>query len=324
MYLHSDPAALIASLVDNVGTERDRSGYDSVFRPGLRALGQPADGLQLVQSGLTNAALFTADGQVIQPADAFYKKCILVERGSFRPVTKVTLDMLRCAQAHLRAGTQRAGRGRAHLMEMTLKNLTDGDKIDHQDFLDRVDILGALGKTVLISNFGEYHRLAAYFFRYTKKMIGMAMGVPTLKEIFDEKYYADLERRHSGILWPHVQKRFEALCLSVAGSQNGRAHHRGQFARRAQSAPSCTPIWWRTGLSKACATTTKRRCPFFPATSCKRSAAGDTTWEAMVPAQVAKMIRERKLFGCKGPCSLFERIFRAPATGRPPPHRCRW
>ena len=58
------------------------------------------------------------------------------------------------------------------LMEMTLKNLTDGDKIDHQDFLDRVDILGSLGKTVLISNFAEYHRLAAYFFRYTKKMIG--------------------------------------------------------------------------------------------------------------------------------------------------------
>ena len=78
------------------------------------------------------------------------------------------------------------------LMEMTLKNLTDGDKIDPQDFLDRVDILGALGKTVLISDFGEYHRLAAYFFRYTKKMIGVAMGVPTLKEIFDEKYYSDL------------------------------------------------------------------------------------------------------------------------------------
>ncbi len=50
------------------------------------------------------------------------------------------------------------------LMEMTLKNLTEDNKIDHQDFLDRVDILGALGKTVLISDFGEYYRLAAYFF----------------------------------------------------------------------------------------------------------------------------------------------------------------
>src|ERR1041385_8193730 len=78
-------------------------------------------------------------------------------------------------------------------MEMTLKNLTEGGVIDHRDFLDRVDLLGSLGKTVLISNYGEYYRLAAYLFRYTKKMIGVVMGVPTLREIFEEKYYTDLE-----------------------------------------------------------------------------------------------------------------------------------
>ena len=79
------------------------------------------------------------------------------------------------------------------LMEMTLHNLTDEGQIDYEDFLDRVDILGALGKTVLISNYLEYHRLASYLFGYTKKMIGIVMGVPTLKELFDEKYYADLD-----------------------------------------------------------------------------------------------------------------------------------
>ena len=129
---------------------------------------------------------------MIHPADAFYKKCILVERGSFRPITKVTLDMLRCAQAQFVQEPKVQGEEVLTLMEMTLKNLTEGDKIDHKDFLDRVDILGALGKTVLISDFGEYYRLAAYFFRYTKKMIGIAMGVPSLQEIFNEKYYTNL------------------------------------------------------------------------------------------------------------------------------------
>jgi hypothetical protein len=76
---------------------------------------------------------------------------------------------------------------------MTLKSLIEGDKIDHKDFLDRVDILCALGKTVLISNYLEYHRLAAHLFLYTKKMIGIAMGIPSLREIFDEQYYTDLE-----------------------------------------------------------------------------------------------------------------------------------
>src|SRR5205814_6596449 len=61
------------------------------------------------------------------------------------------------------------------------------------DFLARVDILGALGRTVLISKFGEYYRLAGYLTRHTSKMVGLVMGVPSLMEIFDEKYYLNLE-----------------------------------------------------------------------------------------------------------------------------------
>ena len=206
---------------------------------------------------MTNAALFTADGQVVQPADAFYKKCILVERGSFRPVTKVTLDMLRCAQAMFIQEPNVQGQDVLTLMEMTLKNLSDGDKIDHRDFLDRVDILAALGKTVLISNFGEYHRLAAYFFRYTKKMIGIAMGVPTLKEIFDEKYYADLS---GGILESFGRMFKNDLKLYVyplMEAKTGRGHHRRQSARGAEPPPLATLTWWRTGLLIPCAITTK-------------------------------------------------------------------
>ena len=52
-----------------------------------------------------------------------------------------------------------------------------------------MDTLGSLGQTVLISNYGEFYRLAGYLFRCTKKMIGIVMGVPTLHEIFEEKYY---------------------------------------------------------------------------------------------------------------------------------------
>src|SRR5438128_6171643 len=79
------------------------------------------------------------------------------------------------------------------LMEMTLENLLAEGQLNHADFLARVDILGALGRTVLISRFGEYYRLAGYLSPYTNKMIGLVMGVPSLMEIFDEKYYLNLE-----------------------------------------------------------------------------------------------------------------------------------
>jgi len=38
-------------------------------------------------------------------------------------------------------------------MEMTLENLLAEGQLNHADFLARVDILGALGRTVIISKF---------------------------------------------------------------------------------------------------------------------------------------------------------------------------
>ena len=301
MYLHGDPEALIISLADNVGIERIEVDMIRFSGPCFEKLDNRLMALKLVQNGLTNAALFTAHGEVIHPADAFYKKCILVERGSFRPITKVTLDMLRCAQAYFVQEPKVQGEEVLTLMEMTLKNLTEGDKIDPRDFLDRVDILGALGKTVLISDFGEYHRLAAYFFRYTKKMIGIAMGVPSLQEIFDEKYYTNLS---GGILesfgrmfkndlklyvYPLLEPKNGSLitATNLRVAPNLRHLHAYLVENRFIEGlrdydEKCLPIFSRDVLQKL--------------------REGDGSWEESVPPQVAQMIRERNLFGCKGAC----------------------
>ncbi len=301
LYMHHDLDALLASLVDNVGAIRIEVDMVQFSGPCFQNLDNRLMALKLVQNGLTNAALFKANGEVVQPADAFYKKSILVERGSFRPITNVTLDMLRCAQAQFVQEPQVEGEEILTLMEMTLKNLTEGDKIDAQDFLDRVDILGALGKTVLISDFGEYHRLAAYFFRYTKKMHGIVMGVPSLREIFDEKYYTDLA---GGILesfgrmfkndlklyvYPYKDPGTGALitATNLRVAPNLRHLHayliENRFIENLRDYDeSCLPILSRDVLQKI------RR--------------GDKSWDESVPVEVARMIRERNLFGCKGVC----------------------
>jgi hypothetical protein len=301
IYLHGDPPTLIESLVDNVGADRIEVDMIQFSGPAFAHLDNRLMALQLVRSGLTNAVLFTSNGQVVQPGDALYKKCILVERGSFRPVTNVTLDMLRCAQGLFVQEPQVQGEEVLTLMEMTLKNLTEGDKIDHQDFLERVDILGAIGKTVLISDFAEYHRLAAYFFRYTKKMIGVVMGVPTLKEIFDEKYYADLQ---GGILesfgrmfkndlkfyvYPLLEQKTGTL-ISAANlrvAPNLRHLHAYLVENR-----------FIEGLRDV----DEKSLTIFSREILKKIRAGDPSWDACVPPQVAKIIRERKLFGCQGQC----------------------
>src|SRR5581483_6263206 len=149
--------------------------------------------MQLVQQSLTDAAMFTAEGEVVQPSEVLWKRPVLVERGSFRPITNTTLDMLERAQELFLEQPTVKGQEPVILMEMTLRNLISEGSLDHKDFLARVDILRALGKTVVISNYARYYKLVAYLSLYTHENIGIALGVPSLKEIFDEKFYTDLE-----------------------------------------------------------------------------------------------------------------------------------
>ena len=110
--------------------------------------------LQFVSQGLTDAVMFKADGETVQPAEVFYKKAILVERGSFRPVTYATNDMLDGARRifleHCDCSeTRRGAYGNDD------REFARGGELDHADFLARVDILRALGRTVFISKFGN-------------------------------------------------------------------------------------------------------------------------------------------------------------------------
>lgn len=296
LYHHGDVEQFLQTLIDGLTIDRVEVDMIKFSGPAFQGVDNRLVTLRLVQDGLTNAALFTADGEVVQAAEVLYKKAILVERGSFRPVTNVTLDMLNNAQAQFIQEPGVQGEELVVLMEMTLKNLTDAGEINHRDFLDRVDILGTLGKTVLISNYGAYFRLAGYLFRYTKKNIGIVMGVPSLHEIFDEKYYCDLEggilesfgRLFKNDLRLYVYPLRDVATGSVITARSMRVapHLQHLYTYLAENnyiqpirdyRPEYLPIFSRDVLSKI--------------------KSGDASWETMVPSQVAKIIKERRLLG---------------------------
>ena len=58
--------------------------------------------------------------------------------------------------------------------------------------MDRADILCSIGQTVLISNFQEYYKLIDYLAQYSTMRSGLILGLPNLREIFEEKYYRNL------------------------------------------------------------------------------------------------------------------------------------
>jgi hypothetical protein len=192
-FLHAEPDRLVQSLLDGLSTNRIEIDLIDFSGQEFRHVDNRVMSLKLVQLGLTGAAMFSATGQVLQPSEVLYKKPVLVERGRFRPVTYVNLDL---ASAALRAfeaqGEVEPGEA-ISIMEITMRHLRAEGEVDLHDFLSRADVLATTGHTVMISDFAEYYRLAAYLFRYTTRPIGLAMGATNLRDIFDEATYAALD-----------------------------------------------------------------------------------------------------------------------------------
>lgn len=192
-YLRKNPAAMLRSLLDNLTWERVEVDMISVSGPGFAGVDNRVMALELVEQDLTEAAMFTAEGEAAQWAEVLYKKPVLVERGSFHPCTRSTLDVLERAHERFVREPELNGEEPVVLLEMTLRHLTTDGTIDHQDFLQRADTLRALGRPVLLSNFRRFHRLAWYLGRYTDRPLGLAMGAAKLDEILDESFYNETE-----------------------------------------------------------------------------------------------------------------------------------
>jgi hypothetical protein len=192
-YDHASPEALVGSLMD--GLTRDRMEVDMIkfSGPAFAGVDNRIMSLQLVQQRLTNAVLFSPDGDVLEPAEVLYRAPVLIERGSFRPITTVTQRMLTQSLAQMSREPDMRGREPVVLMEMTVRNLQSlNERVVHADFLARVDVLRVLGRTVMVTNYSRFHNVTTYLRRFTLERIGMVAGVPTLSQIFEERHYADL------------------------------------------------------------------------------------------------------------------------------------
>lgn len=295
-FMHHEPEQLLDSLLDNLSVQRLEIDMIQFSGIAFRHVDNRIMSLKLVQLGLSDAAMFAADGTMLQPSEVLYKKPILVERGSFRPVTNVNLDMLLSAHEKFSQEPGIQADSVVQLFEITMNNLLASGELDYRDFLARVDLLAAVGKTVLISNYFEYYRLAAYLARYTKNRIGITMGAASLRELFDEKYYTHLEggilesfgRLFKNDLKLYIYPYLDPATGDLTAVQNfevvpklrklyGYLVDRGCIEQLNNFKESCLPIFSRDVLQKI-----QDR---------------DASWEEMVPPEVAEIIKSRGYFG---------------------------
>jgi hypothetical protein len=151
--------------------------------------------LELVRSGLADAALFGADGEILQASDVLYRKPVFLSRGTFDPITRLNLDMLDQGRKSFAEDFGSEALGHLEICEITMHNLLcmDDCSVEYDNFLARANILQSLGKNVLISKYAEFHRLSAFLSRHTQMPVGIVLGLPLFEELFNERWYADLE-----------------------------------------------------------------------------------------------------------------------------------
>lgn len=296
-YKYNQPRKLLRYLYDHL--DKDQLEIDTInfSGPVFKDVDNRLMSLQLVRNGMTDAVMFAPDGNNVLPARVLYKKNILTLRGSFRPVTKVNMDMFEKSYEMFVKENKVEKDKTQVIFEITLSNLRAEGEIDEQDFMDRAKLLCSLGQTVLISNFQEYYKLVEYFSQYTRARMGLAMGVNNLIDIFDEKYYRHLS---GGILEAFGKLFYKDLRVylypmenddgSLTNSENLKVHPRMKELYK---------FFKYNGKVVDISDYDASNLSVFSRTVLKMIANNEPGWEKMLPEGVSKLIKEKSLFGCE-------------------------
>ena len=291
----TDPVVLMQSLIDNLSTERLEIDFFRIKGPDFAQVDNRLMALKLVKNGLTHATMFDANGTVLQPSEALYKKDVLILRGRFRPLTHVNMDMLKSGlQAFMEEEDVVADRVMP-ISELTLNNLVQEEDISDTDFLHRVDILESLGQKVMISDYQKYYKLTSYVSRITQGKIGIILGVASLQKLFDEAYYEELT---GGILeafgnlfknnvklfvYPSYRPNTQEIYTHAELSLSTHLTHLYQFLYETHRISGLEPI-------------NAKHLDIISDDVLQMIKDGIQGWEHMVPDKVSKAIKSKELF----------------------------
>ena len=295
-YKFNEPKKLLRYLYDHIDQDKIEIDTINFSGPQFSEVDNRLMSLQLIKNGMTQAVMFGPDGKNILPAAILYKKNILALRGSFRPVTKVNIDMYEKSLDIFKKEKKVDDDKTIVIFEITLSNLRAEGEINEEDFMSRARLLCSLGHTVMISNFQEYYKLVEYLSAYTKKRMGLALGVNNMIDIFDEKYYRHLS---GGILEAFGKLFFKDLKVYVypmldpdtgeyTNSDNLKVHPRMKELYK---------FFKYNGKVVDIEDFDKNHLNIFSRTVLKMIKNNDEGWEKLLPEGVSEIIKQKELFG---------------------------
>lgn len=256
--------------------------------------------LELVRRGLAEAILFSPNNEILNISDAIYGKALLIQRGTFRPVTVTHLDVLQKGLAQIKDDIQQCeGKNLDVLpiMELTMHNLQTDGHVNEKDFLARVETLTSMGMHVMISNFFLFYGLKRFIRHYNPNFMALVVGASHLNKLFTEDHYKNLEgglleglgklleQKTKLYIYPH---KTSTLCLTTRSffPSPQLRHIYSYFIDNKQIVDI-----------SGCDETADY---LHSIDVMKMLEKGDPQWEKCVPEKVCTLIKSKKLFGYSG------------------------
>lgn len=301
---HNNVEIMLQSLMDSL---HGRVAIDMIrlSGPDFKDIDNRLLSLWLVKHKMTDVAMFGPDKRNVHGSEFLYRKNVLVVRGSFRPVTYVNEDMIIKSWEQFRAEPDIDAKKTFLLTEITLDNLLIEGDLDEKDFLDRADLLCALGQTVMITNCEQHQKLINYLSDYKIQRLGLVIGVKQLLDTINEKYYNNLDGRlltAFGELFTRNVKVY-AYPIQMEGMRE---------MMSAQNLPVPEGIKFlylhllETKQVADVQNVAAQKLHIYSKQVLKMIKHDEEGWEDFVPEKVAKLVREKYLFGFPAQSIVFE------------------
>ena len=296
-YYFENPKLFIDSLSDNIWQNRIEIESIEFTGPYFEDMDTRSINLHLIRSWKTRAIMFNPDGSVGIPAEMLYKKNILTIRGSFRPVTKLNVDMIEQGLESFKKLDDVNDKNTVVLAEISLNDMRGNDLLaSEDDIIARVQLLNSLGYSVLVSDYTRYFSLRAYFRQYTKMQIGIVLGVINVKQIFDEDSYKNIEGgilEAFGKLFPDKTRLFVYPEINLSGEVSDFTEIKVDESLR---------FLYRHLLQNnfiyGIESSDKELFKIFSREILKKMGNGRGNWEQCLPDGIADQIIANKFFGC--------------------------
>ncbi len=299
-FLQKDPEAFINSLMDHLDTSRIEVNFIRFGGKVFEDVDNRLMNLHLLKQSMTHAIMFDEKGDVVLPSDHLYKKDVLVVRGSFRPPTLVSFDMIKAGLADFAKDIGKKTQDIVAVSEITIATLkAEAGDITKEDFLARVDLLCALGQKTLITNYPQYYKLANYFAKQGVPHLGLVLGIYNFQQIFTEEY-ANVEGGILSAMGQLFRKNVRVYTYPFQ-SKDGALESLQNLEVPADLQHIYDHIKSSNQINDV-KNPDRNLLHIYSSKVLQMIVANEPGWEKMVPPEVAKAINEKCLFG--HPCFI--------------------